>query len=158
MEHDKHFFSRCLLFLKEFSEFALKSHCNIPHPMSSPGNLMFDISPATVFIKLLHTYSKSIYSFICRTCDHLKGLSGEQMFNLTKSQLQKFCGLDDGHRLYSQLLLSRTVTQVFILKLTSFNDYYFWNYVCNSEQDNKFVLKKQLDDCLETSRYFHKKK
>lgn len=115
VEHNKHFFSHCLLFKKEFSEFALKSHCDIPHPMYFLGNFIFDISPTTVFIKILHTYSKSIYSFICRTCDHLKGLSGEQMFNLTKSQLQKFCGLDDGHRLYSQLLLSRTVTQVFIL-------------------------------------------
>lgn len=125
---------------KRIFRVCFKSHCNIPHPMSFPGNLIFDISPTTVFIKLLHTYSKSIYSFICRTCDHLKGLSGEQMFNLTKSQLQKFCGLDDGHRLYSQLLLSRTVTQVFILKLTSFNDYNFWNYVCNPEQHNKFFL------------------
>ncbi|XP_054281539.1 epidermal growth factor receptor kinase substrate 8-like isoform X2 [Macrosteles quadrilineatus] len=46
-----------------------------------------------------------------QTRSYLKGLSGENMFNLNKSELQKFCGQQEGNRLYSQLILSRTVTE-----------------------------------------------
>ncbi|XP_046683575.1 epidermal growth factor receptor kinase substrate 8-like isoform X4 [Homalodisca vitripennis] len=42
---------------------------------------------------------------------YLKGMSGKEMFHLTKEELQKVYGYQEGHRLYSQLLLSGTVTK-----------------------------------------------
>ena len=38
----------------------------------------------------------------------LNGMSGRELFRLKKSDLEKYCGKEEGHRLDSQLTLQRT--------------------------------------------------
>jgi hypothetical protein len=42
----------------------------------------------------------------------LNGVTGNELFSLTKSQLVKYCGKDEGHRLDSQLTVQRNVSGV----------------------------------------------
>jgi hypothetical protein len=47
-----------------------------------------------------------------RICKQLHGVTGNELFHLTKSQLEKYCGKDEGRRLYSQLTVQRNVSGV----------------------------------------------
>uniref|UniRef100_A0A1B6CXT1 SH3 domain-containing protein n=1 Tax=Clastoptera arizonana TaxID=38151 RepID=A0A1B6CXT1_9HEMI len=47
-------------------------------------------------------------SFNERSCNQLKSMNGEEIFNLTKTQLEQLCGREEGKRLYSQLLIQRS--------------------------------------------------
>jgi hypothetical protein len=49
---------------------------------------------------------------VFRTCKQLNDLSGGELFSLTKSQLEKYCGKDEGHRLDSQLSVQRSISGV----------------------------------------------
>ncbi|XP_075219159.1 epidermal growth factor receptor kinase substrate 8-like isoform X2 [Lycorma delicatula] len=45
-----------------------------------------------------------------RTCKQFKGMKGEELFTLTKQQLQEHCGVEQGKRLYHYLLLQRNIS------------------------------------------------
>lgn len=45
-----------------------------------------------------------------KICKQLHGFSGGELFSLTRSQLEKYCGKDEGHRLYSQLSVQRSIS------------------------------------------------
>jgi hypothetical protein len=47
-----------------------------------------------------------------RICMQLRGVTGNELFSLTKSQLVEYCGKDEGHRLDSQLTVQRNVSGV----------------------------------------------
>jgi len=48
--------------------------------------------------------------FSAKICKQLHGVSGGELFSLTKSQLEKHCGKDEGHRLDSQLNVQRSIS------------------------------------------------
>jgi len=45
-----------------------------------------------------------------KICKRLHGVSGGELFSLTKPQLEKYCGKDEGHRLDSQLTVQRSIS------------------------------------------------
>jgi len=45
-----------------------------------------------------------------RICKQLHDVSGNELFALTKPQLEKYCGKDEGHRLDSQLTVQRSIS------------------------------------------------
>jgi hypothetical protein len=47
-----------------------------------------------------------------RICKQLNGVTGDELFCLTKSQLVEYCGKDEGHRLDSQLTVQKIVSGV----------------------------------------------
>lgn len=48
--------------------------------------------------------------FSGKTCKKLDGVSGGELFSLTKSKLEQYCGKDEGHRLDSQLHVQRSIS------------------------------------------------
>jgi len=45
-----------------------------------------------------------------KTCKKLEGVSGGELFSLTKSKLEQYCGKDEGQRLDSQLHVQRSIS------------------------------------------------
>jgi epidermal growth factor receptor kinase substrate 8 len=63
--------------------------------------------------------------FDFRICKQLHGMTGNELFSLTKSQLEKHCGKDEGRRLDSQLTIQRNVSGVSEI-FTEFSYLSFW--------------------------------
>ena len=42
----------------------------------------------------------------------MHGVRGDELFSFSKSQLEKFCGKDEGHRLDSQLSVQKSISGV----------------------------------------------
>lgn len=53
-----------------------------------------------------------VKGFSSRIQKQLAGLSGEEIFKLERSDLEKCCGKEDGGRLYSQITISRNTSGV----------------------------------------------
>lgn len=49
---------------------------------------------------------------ICRACKQLRDMTGADVFELTKRQLDHYCGATESGKLYSQITLARTETEV----------------------------------------------
>jgi hypothetical protein len=49
---------------------------------------------------------------VFRICNQLNGVSGGELFSLSKPQLEKCCGKEEGHRLDSQLNVQRSISGV----------------------------------------------
>lgn len=47
-----------------------------------------------------------------RTCKQLKDMTGLEVFDLTKRQLEQYCGIAEGSKLYGQILAARTESEV----------------------------------------------
>lgn len=52
-----------------------------------------------------------------KTMKRLKGLTGNQIFSLSKDTLEDYCGPEEGKRLASQLTIQRNVSGVKFVKL-----------------------------------------
>jgi hypothetical protein len=64
-------------------------------------------------------------------------MTGNEIFSLTKSQLEKHCGKDEGHRLDSQLTIQRNisgVSDIFSELITLVSGW--WDKICKFQERN----------------------
>lgn len=55
-----------------------------------------------------------------RIIRQMSGMDGNELFSLTKKQLEDFCGKEEGRRLDSQITVSRNISGVNIFKKVTF--------------------------------------
>lgn len=90
--------------------------------------------------------SEANCSIVTRACKQLRDMTGSDIFDLTKRQLEHYCGVTEGSKLYSQITLAKTETEVSnavkVISNVRHNDYRSFQKKSPRTSELKQVLEK----------------